>query len=340
MRPELFNIPFLNIPIQSYGAMIVLGFISALTLARWRCRKAGQNPDKLTSFAVYILFAGVIGAHLMHVFHNWDTYPNKLLGIINIFSGLEFLGGVVLAILVAIYFFKRHRLPALTYLDILTPSVMLGLAFGRIGCLLNGCCWGAPCDLPWAVRFPAVVQQRTLLERNPESGFRYSYPYEYQLKPDIERGRDKPLIELPNDYYLGYYHPDGTIKYYPPPLEKGESPYKATLQVRDLNPSQIKALRDNLYPMHKIHPTQIYSSINAFILCGVLNLAWRKRRPAGQIFAYMLILYGITRFFIEALRVEPLMFDGLSVSQNISLASILTGIVLVFWLRRGRICEK
>ena len=51
-------------------------------------------------------------------------------------------------------FWWRHRVPLLATADLIAPSMLLGLALGRVGCLLNGCCYGGPCDLPWKVTFP------------------------------------------------------------------------------------------------------------------------------------------------------------------------------------------
>jgi phosphatidylglycerol:prolipoprotein diacylglycerol transferase len=74
---------------------------------------------------------------------------------INIRSGgLTFYGGLLLATPVLLYYGWKKRIPLRLGMDIIAPCVMVGLAFGRVGCFLNGCCHGAECDAPWAVRFP------------------------------------------------------------------------------------------------------------------------------------------------------------------------------------------
>src|SRR5918999_1329029 len=79
----------------------------------------------------------------------------NLLDAINISSGgLTFYGGLVLATFACIAYGVWRKVPLRLGMDIVAPCVMLGLAFGRVGCFLNGCCYGAACDASWAVRFP------------------------------------------------------------------------------------------------------------------------------------------------------------------------------------------
>lgn len=318
MRPELFTLPFIHVSIKSYGLMMVLGFLAALWMARRRCLKLRENPLHITNFAVYPLLAGVVGARAMHVMHNWSSfYRHDLKAIFAIWSGgLEFLGGLVLAILVMLVYFKHKKLPILKFLDILAPAAMLGLAFGRVGCLLNGCCYGAPCELPWAIRFPAVNTHTHVgpgCEKVTET--RYSNPYDYQLYPDPDNRPEQPtLIELPADYYKpGYREPK---------------------PINQLTEQQLQDMQNNLYPMHPIHPSQIYSIGNALLICLLLNLMFRRRKFDGHIVAWMLILYGITRFALEMVRVEPTEWFGLTISQNMGLVALIIGLALLIYLPR------
>ncbi|NIR08113.1 MAG: hypothetical protein GTN82_22050, partial [Candidatus Aminicenantes bacterium] len=90
-------------------------------------------------------------------------------------GGLELLGGVILAILVVFFYLWRHKLPIRRYLDILAIGLLLALAFGRIGCFLNGCCFGKPTDQLWGVRFPYA-----------------SFAYRSQVSPNLQRNRPEP----------------------------------------------------------------------------------------------------------------------------------------------------
>lgn len=338
MRPELFTLPFVHISIKSYGFMMVAGFLAALWMARRRCRRLREDPQHITNFAAYALLAGVIGARAMHVLHNWSDYRHDLKGIFAIWSGgLEFLGGLGLAMLVMLIYFKIKKLPILRFLDILAPAAMLGLAFGRVGCLLNGCCFGAPCELPWAIRFPAV-NTHTHMGPGCEkvTGSRFSFPYDYQLHPDPDRRGDQPtLIELPEDYYRpGYRNSDihWIISLNDIPDEEKHLYYREPKPVSQLTPQQLQDLRDGLYPMHPIHPSQIYSIGNALLLCVVLNLLFKLRKYDGFIAAWMLVLYGITRFGLEMIRVEPREWFGLTISQNMGLAAVIVGVFLLIYL--------
>ena len=103
MHPDLFQIPFLNLTVRTYGIMIVIGFLLAVFIIRHLSRNITPNPDLITSAALYSLIAGVAGARLFHVIHYFEFYKDDMLSVFAIWNGgLELLGGVVLAITVLI----------------------------------------------------------------------------------------------------------------------------------------------------------------------------------------------------------------------------------------------
>ena len=344
MRPELFCIPWIHLSIPSYGAMMVVGFLAALALARWRSRRLGEDPNHITDFGVYALLAGVLGARGLHVIHNWGEYRHNLGQVFAVWSGgLEFLGGVLVAMVAFAWYFRRRKLPMLKYLDILAPALMLGLAFGRIGCFLNGCCFGAVCDLPWGMRFPAVVKAaRPGCHGDDANGAqRYGYPYEYQLHRDTSRhGEKKTPIELPPEYY-GYA--DGEGRWYddpgripPDPAGARREYYRTLKPPAELSSQQRREMAQGRYRMKNIHPAQAYSFANAVVLCVVLNALFRWRKREGQVFGVMLVLYGVTRFGLEMVRTEPVVFAGMTISQHLGIVAAIAGIVLLV-LRPGRV---
>jgi len=146
--------------IYGYGLMLVLGFLSGIWLARRRARRAGQNPDDVTHCGLLALVGGIVGSRAAYIIQHWQDFahaPDKLAAMLNITSGgLIYYGGVVLAIALVLAYLLAKRLPVRRFLDILAVSMMVGLAFGRAGCLLNGCCYGSPCRHDWAIgmRFP------------------------------------------------------------------------------------------------------------------------------------------------------------------------------------------
>jgi phosphatidylglycerol:prolipoprotein diacylglycerol transferase len=188
MYPELWKIPGLNWSIKSYGFMLMAGFLISIWLAMRRAQRVKADPDMVLNLGFVSLVCGVGGARIFYVVHYWKNSfamaDNPLWEAINISAGgLEYYGGLVGAIAGVVLYLAlfarfygpgddpkgrpRHRPSLRLYLDIVAPSVMLGLAFGRAGCFLNGCCWGGLCahkentehgeyvaDLPWAVTFP------------------------------------------------------------------------------------------------------------------------------------------------------------------------------------------
>jgi phosphatidylglycerol---prolipoprotein diacylglyceryl transferase len=310
MHPVLFEIPFLHLKIQSYGTMMVIGFVVALWLMRRLMKKSGQNPEHVTNIAMYALLTGLVGARLFYVIHHHDLFVGRFMEIFAIWKGgLEFLGGFLFGLAFLWLYLWKQKLPKRLYLDILAIGLMVGLGFGRIGCFLNGCCFGRPADVPWAVQFP------------------YESPSFYsQIRPDLQRDRSNPMLNLPDDYYDA----DGYLK-----------PYN------ELTPEQQQAVGSGgQYACLAVHPTQLYSSLNGFILAGVLLLTWLKigRKKPGVTMSLMLILYGATRFYLESLRADNpfehawwAIYKGGTVSQNIGIYLIIAGtICLVIFATRKK----
>jgi prolipoprotein diacylglyceryltransferase len=150
----------LPLRVFGYGLMLVLGFLAAIFLTQWRAKRVGESPETISQIAILALLGGIFGARLAYVIEDWDHFRNAPFGeIFNVTSGgLIYFGGLLLATVAVLVFLFLKRLPVRRYLDILAPGIMLGLAFGRAGCLMNGCCWGGPCEEHWALsaRFPMV----------------------------------------------------------------------------------------------------------------------------------------------------------------------------------------
>lgn len=150
MHRTLFEIGGFRVP--SFGVMVMLGFLAALWLSRRRAPRFGVTADQISDVAFWGLAGGILGARLGFIVQELDYYrehPNELLSLQ--FDGLTSFGGVILAIVVLILMSRRLRQPPLLIMDVLAPGFLLGNVFGRIGCLLNGCCYGGHCDLPWAI---------------------------------------------------------------------------------------------------------------------------------------------------------------------------------------------
>src|SRR5438552_3357408 len=162
--PLPFHLPIVGdqIVIHGFGLMLVIGFLCAMALAKFLARRSGQDPEAFANGALLALFAGVIGARLSHVLENLSDFTRGDLGfwgnLRNVFDigsgGLTYYGGFLLALPTLVIYALIKKVPLRLGMDIVAPCLMIGLGFGRIGCFLNGCCYGAECDLPWAVQFP------------------------------------------------------------------------------------------------------------------------------------------------------------------------------------------
>jgi len=291
--------------------MMVIGFLAAVSLIRRLSRNITPNPQLITNAALYSLIGGVVGARLFYVLHHFEHFKENPGSVFAIWQGgLELLGGVILAITIILFYLLYHKLPIRRYLDILAIALMLALVFGRIGCFLNGCCFGKPTELPWAVRFPYN-----------------SFAYNSQINANLERNRLDPQLRLPQDEYINFIDKDGN--WHPKLYE-------------DLTEQQKIEVTTGKYRCLPVHPTQLYSSVNGAVLCLILYLFWRRSQNAdkiltkpGSTFALMFVVYGITRFFIEFLRDDnPFEFNGLTISQIIGIAMIVLGAVLMIIFQR------
>jgi phosphatidylglycerol---prolipoprotein diacylglyceryl transferase len=151
-----------GVPIRGYGVMLLLAAAAGIWLSIARGRRMGFDADTILALGMEIFLAGIVGARLFYVIEYHETFfpPGRplrdgLLDVINIpAGGLVVFGSLPAAGIAAWWFAKRRGLPLLRLADCIVPGMLVGLAVGRIGCFLNGCCYGGPCDLPWAVRFP------------------------------------------------------------------------------------------------------------------------------------------------------------------------------------------
>ncbi|MCL2183250.1 MAG: prolipoprotein diacylglyceryl transferase [Chitinispirillia bacterium] len=148
MHPTLFTIFSFNVP--SYGTMLAISFLTGIFVARHIAKKRGLDPDVIYDLGLYVIIAAVVGARTYYVMTHFDEFRGDLLSIVNPFhggrigiSGLVMYGGFIAAIITAAAYFKIKKLPPLTYLDTCSPGVGFGIAITRIGCFLNGCCYGA-----------------------------------------------------------------------------------------------------------------------------------------------------------------------------------------------------
>lgn len=286
VAPQMVNPQQPFIPIYGYGAMLFVGFLTGTTLAASRLRRMGvsgalaykidaksgrgywgrlDGQGIAWDVAMWIFVGGILGARLFFIaqyhdrfFIRGEDWLKTLQRLINLpDGGLVFYGGMILGSIAYFVFCRVQRVRPLALGDVLVTSVFVGYAFGRLGCFLNGCCFGDYCELPWAVTFPAD-----------------SVPWKSQVFEGFLAG--KAPRSLP------------------------------------------------------VHPTQVYSTLGAFLLAG-LTWAWYPyRRYDGEVLALGMLAYPINRFLVEFLRGDEMGQFGtmLTISQWVSIGLFATGLLL------------
>lgn len=162
MHPICFYIG--SRPIYWYGVMVATAFLTAVLNWHLIARREHRPPGFATDMAFWIMLAGILGARAAYVLANLDYYlaePGKVLRID--LGGLIYYGGFIGGILAVIAFARFNKLRMWSMGDYAITSIPLAHAIGRIGCFLNGCCYGTPTDLPCAVVFDEVARHPTQL---------------------------------------------------------------------------------------------------------------------------------------------------------------------------------
>ena len=295
-----------EIAIHGFGLMLVIGFLCAMQLAKFLARKSGLDGEVFANACLLGLFTGVLGARLSHVLENLSDFTRSdrsigqnLFEMINISSGgLTYYGGFLLAFPTLLIYAAKKKIPLRLGMDIIAPCLMVGLAFGRVGCFLNGCCYGAESNLPWSVEFPYG-----------------SYAYEDEYRNG----------EVTPPSALTYSTDDGGRAIYPP------------LQIKKSGNATLEQMASQQHS-RPVHPSQLYTTITALLLAAMLVAYYSLPHTPGSVFAMMMVLEGIGRFVLELLRVEPPVLYvhgyGFSLSMVLGVALAIGGGILGFIFNR------
>lgn len=154
MYPTLIELGWFKI--HSYGLSIAIAFLLSLYLTQRDARKKGIDPDIIQNEAIFALLAGIIGSRVFHIImFPYEYSLTNPIGWIAIWQGgLVFQGALPFAFGYVIWAMRRRGVSFLLVSDCTVPYLALGQGIGRIGCFLNGCCYGKPSNLPFAISFP------------------------------------------------------------------------------------------------------------------------------------------------------------------------------------------
>lgn len=349
--------PHGGLPIRGYGVMLFSGVVAGSGLSVWRGYRRGLDPNSVLTLVFWGFVPGILGARTFYVVQYWREYWKPLPGqsfwqtlgaaawdILNLTEGgLVVYGSLIGGLIGFSAYILRRRLPFWATLDLLAPGMVLGLALGRIGCFLNGCCYGGPCQLPWAVRFPFGTPPHL---REVQEGHAFVHGLKVVGNPG-----DRPVITA--------------VQPGSPPDQQGLKPGQTLRAINGRPARTVAEAQRLLLDAHQagpelavsttdgpalarweipkppprsrpLHPTQLYSAITALLLCLVLIAYDPFSRRDGELLALLLTLYPIARFLLECIRTDEraIWGTGLSIGQIVSLAFLIPAAGLWFYLLR------
>lgn len=147
MYPILFRIPILGgISVYTYGVLVATAFVVGIAWVNYEAKRVGQSSSKATDLVFYIILSAIIGSRILYIIlTDWQRFLDSPFIFFKIWEGgLVFYGGLIAALLVSIWYFRKYKLPILPYCDTFAPGIAIGHSVGRLGCLMAGCCFGKP----------------------------------------------------------------------------------------------------------------------------------------------------------------------------------------------------
>ena len=432
----------MGLAVRGYGFFMLVAIFVGLCVTWFRCKQIGYPFDPVLSLSFWMIVFGIVGARIFYIVQKRHQItidapadiPKLLVDLTQ--GGLVVYGAVIGGIIALLTIVTLRKLPLLKITDIIAPGMIIGLAIGRIGCLMNGCCFGGVCEIDAiGIQFPAGslpydrqietgemfgLKTKQLTEKSSdkyallevESVGSDSMAAEKGIKigdkiqiasedSDIVRA-----IKIPNDPELFKATVTEVRKLEDPRmfpkvaigiesvirrLRAGNLDNNSSLQqhfaanhpVKEVGPrweAFYKFVADELSAVKsdsakakklqvvshavkwqhksilimndqehhsfkiydalperslKVHPTQIYSAINATLIFLFLWFYFPYRRTNGEVFAWLLILYAITRFLLEIIRIDEATVGNspFTISQWVSFGTLAVGIIYMIYSR-------
>ena len=158
MHPILFEIG--GFTVYTYGLFVAGGIAIAFLLGLRRSKRLGIPEPVIYNLIFLTILVGIIGARLIHVTAEWSYYQRHFWEIFLLRrGGLAIQGGLLFGLAGAVWYLRRKKIIVRPVLDNFLLYLPLGQAIGRLGCFFNGCCYGKPSNLPWAVNFPFLTDR-------------------------------------------------------------------------------------------------------------------------------------------------------------------------------------
>ena len=293
-----------------------------------------------------------VRARLFYIIQKWDSYASakstgELLSRLADMTegGLVVYGSLFGGLAAWFVFCRLNKLSLWKVADVMAPGMMIGLALGRIGCLMNGCCFGGPCEieslgLSFPVGSPAYYRQLetgALLGisaeaiREDDDRIVYAVRQVHAGSPaeahGIVPGDRIERIALPEDVWLRAIKQRG--------LAFSSLERSSVVVQREAAPLVVIPVSELPDVARPIWPTQLFSAINAFLLCCLLWFYYPFRRADGELMALVLILYSVSRFLEELIRIDEAGMFGtsLTIGQWVSVICFAGGAALFLLLR-------
>lgn len=149
----------------TYGFLVAMGVLIGLSLSVRYSRLQGLDPEKAWNLGILVVLCGIVGAKILLIVNDWDFYmrnPGEIFSVNTLRSGGVFSGGLIGALIAAVWYIRKNRIPLLKTCDAFAPGLALGHAIGRLGCFSAGCCYGKETHAWWGVTFTNVLSQAPL----------------------------------------------------------------------------------------------------------------------------------------------------------------------------------
>ena len=357
MRQVLFTNPP-GIPIYGYGAMLFLAFVGCIWLAKRLGRREGIHPDVFSDLALWLFLFGILGARLTFVIEEWKNF-RSIWQIVAIWDGgLVFYGsifGAIVGYFIGERFIQRkHPYDRWKIIDVIAPCVALGLCLGRLGCLLNGCCYGNLINIECeacsqVLTFPLAGAPRyALVDRGYQTTAGFTVERDMQRRVDfVEPGSeakkaglragdmilkvndaDVIQVEKGNEYFNRLHESFRGL------WPRGKNDLTLTVRGLDERVREVGPFAPRTLPLH---PTQLYETISMALMLFFLVSYYPYKKHDGILMFLLMAGYGVHRFLNELLRTDnDIIAFNMTLSQNISIFVLICAAILglVIW-RRG-----